>query len=85
MHFTTPWTSTFFVVLTEQPHPVVFSIILKAQINIALHQAAGSSRPAIIRRLLVAGADKGVKDKDGKTALNMAREWGKQECVALLT
>jgi ankyrin repeat protein len=34
--------------------------------------------------LLALGADPSLKDKDGKTALDLAREYNKPECAALL-
>ena len=40
---------------------------------------------AIVKRLLQKGADPSLRDKYGKTALDLARERGKNEVVALLS
>jgi ankyrin repeat protein len=40
---------------------------------------------AIAKRLLEAGADSTLRNKYGQTALNCARQYGKNEVVALLS
>ena len=50
----------------------------------ALHVAAYNGRLAIAKRLLQGGADPSTRNKDGKTALDYARERGNSEVVALL-
>jgi ankyrin repeat protein len=51
-----------------------------------LHIAAFFGRLAIAKRLLEGGADPTLRTKDGsKTALDVAREHGKSEVVALLS
>ncbi len=40
---------------------------------------------AIAKRLLEGGADPTLRDNDGKTAIDLAREYGKSEVVALLS
>ncbi|KOO33211.1 hypothetical protein Ctob_016545, partial [Chrysochromulina tobinii] len=51
----------------------------------ALHGAAAWGHLAIAKRLLEGGADPTLRDKDGKTALDWARQYGKSEVVALLS
>ena len=53
--------------------------------NTALHWAAYYGRLAIATRLLEGGADLTLRDKDGKTALDIARSQGHSEVVALLS
>jgi ankyrin repeat protein len=50
----------------------------------ALHFAAYNGRLAIAKRLLQGGAEPSTRNKDGKTALDYARERGNSEVVALL-
>lgn len=50
----------------------------------ALHRAVGSG-PELVRLLLDAGAKTGVKNHEGFTALDLAREHGNQETIELLT
>ena len=50
----------------------------------ALHFAAYNGRLAIVKRLLQRGVDPSTRNKDGKTALDYARERGNSEVVALL-
>ena len=49
-----------------------------------LMRAAYMGRTKICEMLLALGADPSLKDKDGKTALDWAREQNKPECAALL-
>lgn len=49
-----------------------------------LHEAAHNNSPAIVSTLLKAGADKGFKTKDGKTALDYATEIGSSEIIGML-
>jgi len=51
----------------------------------ALHGAAINGRLAIVKRLLERGADPTLRDKDGDTALDDARQYGHSEVVALLS
>ena len=51
----------------------------------ALHIAAFYGYLAIATRLLEGGADLTLRDKNGNTALDWARSWGKSEVVALLS
>ena len=51
----------------------------------ALHCAAYWGRLAITELLLELGADPTLRSKEGKTALDYAREEGKSEVVALLS
>ena len=41
-------------------------------------------KPEVVRVLLAAGADKDLRDNDGKTALDLAIEQNKDACAALL-
>jgi ankyrin repeat protein len=43
-----------------------------------LHTAAGHGNPAIIERLLAAGADRSAANNDGKTPADFARQYGKE-------
>lgn len=40
--------------------------------------------PALVRMLIAAGADVNAKDKEGNTALRIARDWEEEETIALL-
>jgi len=51
----------------------------------ALHLAASWGHLAIVKRLLEGGADLTLRDEDGYTALDYARQQGKSEVVALLS
>ena len=51
----------------------------------ALHGAAINGRLAIVKRLLEQGADSTLRDRDGDTALDDARQYGHSEVVALLS
>ena len=50
-----------------------------------MHYAAPNGYLAIAKRLLEGGADWTLKDNDGRTALDFARERGKSDVVALLS
>ena len=50
-----------------------------------MNWAAIKGRLAIAKRLLEGGADPTLRNKDGKTAIDYARERGKSEVVALLS
>ena len=67
--------------------PVLIQWIVHQQNNgfTALHLAAYNGYLAIATRLLEGGADLTLRTKDGKTALDYAREYGKSEVVALLS
>merc|ERR1711965_843426 len=47
----------------------------------ALMAAAFFNHPAVVRRLLRAGADTAARSAHGKTALQLAKEKGNTECV----
>ena len=49
-----------------------------------LQAAAGSGRIDIVKLLLEAGADPSIRTSEGKTAADIARDEGHQECAALL-
>lgn len=49
-----------------------------------LHEAAHNNTPAIAKALLKAGADKNFRSKDGKSALDYAKEIGAQEIIDML-
>merc|ERR1719424_666780 len=51
----------------------------------ALIGAAYSGHPAVVRRLLLAGARHTARSASGKTALQVAKEKGNTECVQVLT
>ena len=50
----------------------------------ALHNAALYGKIQVVEALLNAGADKAVKKKNGKTALDLAQEQGYPAIVKLL-
>jgi ankyrin repeat protein len=50
-----------------------------------LHSAAAAGRREMVERLLKAGADPRRKTKDGKTAADLARQYGHDELAAWLT
>ena len=52
--------------------------------NTPLMLAATNGHPKVCAMLLALGADPSLKAKDGKTALDCARQCNKPECAALL-
>jgi ankyrin repeat protein len=74
-----PWVS-FHIVIS-----FVSSLCLQELRYSALHDAARMGRLAIAKRLLEGGADPTLRAHAGKTALELARENGKSEVVALLS
>ena len=46
--------------------------------------ASAKGKPEVVRVLLAAGADKDLRNSDGKTALDIAIERKKDACAALL-
>ncbi len=50
-----------------------------------MHWAAIYGRLAIFKRLLEGGADPTLRDKSGDTAIDIARQYGRSEVVALLS
>eukprot|EP01046_Picozoa_sp_COSAG06_P024282 COSAG06_NODE_1972_length_7938_cov_4.377216_3_plen_131_part_00 len=49
-----------------------------------LHKAAYQGHASICTTLLALGADPAAKNENGETALDLAREYNKPECVAVL-
>jgi ankyrin repeat protein len=49
-----------------------------------LHAAAHNNSPSIVRALLQAGADKHLKTKEGKNAMDFAKEVDAKEIIAIL-
>jgi len=49
-----------------------------------LHWAAGNGKASVCTTLLALGADPAAKNKNGETALDLARERNHTECVAVL-
>ena len=49
-----------------------------------LHEAAHNNSPAIAKALLMAGASKHLKTKDGKTAMDFAKEVNAKEIIDML-
>ena len=45
-----------------------------------LHRASECGHVKVITALLAAGADKTIKNEDGKTPHDVAKEYGKQDC-----
>ena len=52
--------------------------------NTPLMTASLNGKPEVVRVLLAAGADKDLRNNDGKTALDWAIEEKKDACAALL-
>ena len=52
--------------------------------NTPLMAASGNGKPGVVRVLLAAGADKDLRNNDGKTALDIAIQYNKDACAALL-
>ena len=50
-----------------------------------MHYAAAYGYLATAKRLLEGGADPTLRNKDGKTALDVARRYNKSDIVALLS
>ena len=50
----------------------------------ALHESAHNNTPAIAKALLKAGADKNLKTKDGKSAMDFAKEVDAKEIIDML-
>uniref|UniRef100_T1H0X4 Uncharacterized protein n=1 Tax=Megaselia scalaris TaxID=36166 RepID=T1H0X4_MEGSC len=50
-----------------------------------MHLAALSSKPKIIRMLLIAGADPMIRDRNGNNPLHLSSEAGDLQCVKALT
>jgi ankyrin repeat protein len=79
-------------------YPVIIDRLVKAGVEVdhvnrlgwtALLEAVilgtgGDEHQAVVRRLLEAGADRSIADREGRTALDHARERGFTEIVALL-
>jgi len=59
---------------------------VNVKLQTPLHLVVLSNYPSdgIVERLLAAGADVNAKDKDGKTSIYLATEWGKEDTVKLL-
>ncbi len=53
--------------------------------SMILHTAASLGNEALVKTLLDKGADPNAADKNGLTALDIARDWGYQSLAALLT
>lgn len=52
--------------------------------NTALHYAAASNQPEIVKLLLDRGADVKAEDKDGRTAIEAARDKRHEDVIRLL-
>jgi cytochrome c peroxidase len=50
----------------------------------ALHDACRFGHDAVVKALLEKGADKSIKNKDGKTAADVAKDYGKTGTAALV-
>ena len=61
----------------------IHAIISVLLITVVLMQAS-QGKPEVVRVLLAAGADKDLRNKKGKTALDWAIERKKDACAALL-
>ncbi|MEM6326229.1 MAG: ankyrin repeat domain-containing protein, partial [Bacteroidota bacterium] len=51
--------------------------------NTALHDTAADGLVGLVAALLGAGADPGVENEQGQTPLDLAREWGDEDLIAL--
>lgn len=52
--------------------------------NTALHHAAGWGRLENLRLLLAAGAEKTLRNREGKTAIELAEDSGRRRAVQVL-
>lgn len=68
------------LLLTHKANP---NVIQQGDIT-PLHESAHNNTPSIARALLAAGADKTFRSKDGKTALDFAKEIDAKEIISLL-
>lgn len=66
------------------PHSCLFNI-QNNDFQTAMHLATLSSKPKIIRMLLIAGADPLIRDRNGNNVLHLASEAGDLQCVRALT
>lgn len=66
------------------PHSCLFNI-QNNDFQTAMHLATLSSKPKIIRMLLIAGADPVIRDRNGNNPLHLASEAGDLQCVKALT
>lgn len=66
------------------PHSCLFNI-QNNDCQTAMHLATLSSKPKIIRMLLIAGADAVIRDRHGNNCLHLASEAGDLQCVKALT
>lgn len=85
--------TTYLITAAAGGHVELVKLLLrhKAQVNqpdgfkgTALMAAAGKGDKALVELLLASGADARAKDDDGKDALALAKEGGRQEIAALL-
>lgn len=85
--------TTYLITAAAGGHVELVKLLLKhkAQVNqpdgfkgTALMAAAGRGDKALVELLLASGADARAKDDDGKDALALAQEGGRQEIAALL-
>ena len=60
-------------------------VLLQVNDQTALHGSADNGHLAVTKLLLEGGADPTLRDKYGKTALDIARQYGYSEVVALLS
>lgn len=62
-----------------------FSFLLRVVLQTALHLAVIMEQPHIVEKLLKAGCDPRVVDRNGNTALHIACRRGSLTCFAVLT
>jgi len=72
------------VLIRISPHPCLWDI-QNDDAQTALHIAAFSDKPKIIRMLLIAGADPTIQDRNGNTPLHLACMNGNLQCVKAFT
>ena len=68
----------------SQGHQRLVELLIRHEVSngvTALMNAALFDHPAVVRRLLRAGADMAARSTSGKTALQWAKEQGHAECV----
>jgi len=70
--------------LDHSQNPRRFRILQRQGLGTPLHCAVEQGRVAIGAALLAHGADKGVRDTKGRTPLELAKELGRGEMLALL-
>lgn len=68
----------------DSQYPPLIGVFEVQELGAPLHRAVDEGRVAIAAALLAHGADKAVRDSKGRTPVELAKELGRAEMVALL-